>query len=75
MKTINYRGKPTILLTHKEKAQEMGISTKTLTRWKKAGKIKEENMIKLPQWRNSFFFQGEDRELVSRNSPFSEKVV
>ncbi len=75
MKTIDYRGTPTVLLTHKEKAKEMGISTRTLTRWKQAGKIKSSSMIKMPKWKNVFYFQGEDKNLVSRNSPFAEKVI
>jgi predicted site-specific integrase-resolvase len=64
MLIIKLQGKDIMLLTHKEKAEELGISTKTLTRWKKKGRVKEDNMIKLPQWKNKFFFKDEYKELV-----------
>jgi hypothetical protein len=55
MKVTTIRGKEVILLTHKEKAKQLGISTKTLTRWKKKGQLKDIS-ISLPKFRNPFYF-------------------
>lgn len=72
MKQIDYGGRQVTLLTHKEKAKELGISEKTLTRWKQKGKLKGLS-ITIPKFRNPFYFSKED--LISRNSSFAEKSV
>lgn len=55
MKVINYGGKEVTILTHSEKAKELGISTKTLTRWKQDGKLKDIS-INLPRFKRPFYF-------------------
>ncbi len=70
MKQISLKGESVILLTHKEKAHELHISVKTLTRWKKKGKMKD-FLIFIPKFKYPFYFENE--ELISGNASFAEK--
>ena len=79
MKQVNLNGKKVTLLSHKEKAQELGISERTLTRWKTAGKIEfitiAVSKVKtiVPTYKRPFYFRNEN--LVSGNSTSSENQI
>lgn len=56
MLQVTIQGEEKKLLTHKEKAKELGISSKTLTRWKQKGNLKNITSISIPGYKRPFYF-------------------